>query len=92
MKKYVSCLRLTWNYRIQFLHELDESPFANVYMYYAIFSFIKKKKLEFLGGLAVKDLTLSPLWYRFDPWPGNLHMLQVKPKKKKKKNPLLSYI
>ena len=38
----------------------------------------------------VKDLVLSQLWHRlqlrlgFDPWIGNLHMLQVRPKKKKK--------
>ena len=39
----------------------------------------------------VKDLALLhlwcrvQLWLRFDPWPGNFHMLQVRPKKKKKK-------
>ena len=27
--------------------------------------------LEFLGGLAVKDLALSLLWHGFDPLPGN---------------------
>ena len=39
----------------------------------------------------VKDLVLLQLWRRsqlglgFDPWPGNFHMLQVWPGKKKKK-------
>ena len=38
----------------------------------------------------VKDLALpqlwgrSLLWFGFDPWPGNFHMLQVQPFKKKK--------
>ena len=38
----------------------------------------------------VKDLVLSLqwlrslLWHGFNPWPGNFHMLQVQPKKKKK--------
>ena len=29
----------------------------------------------------VKDSALSLLWCRFNPWPGNFHMLQVGPKK-----------
>ena len=29
----------------------------------------------------VKDLALSLLWFRFDPWPGNFCMSQVWPKK-----------
>ena len=39
----------------------------------------------------VKDLALSRqllkllLWLQFDPWPGNCHMPQAWPKKKKKK-------
>ena len=33
----------------------------------------------------VKDPALSLLWLRFEPWPGNFHMLWVHPKKKKKK-------
>ena len=33
----------------------------------------------------VKDLALLQLWLRFDPWPGNLHMSQVKLKKEKKR-------
>ena len=38
----------------------------------------------------VKDLALPQLWrrlqlrLRFDPWPWNIHMLWVRPKKKKK--------
>ena len=37
----------------------------------------------------VKDLVLPQLWHRpqlwlwFDPWPGNFHMLQMQPEKKK---------
>ena len=40
----------------------------------------------------VKDPALSLLWLRsllwreFDPWPGNFHMLQIWPKKKKRRN------
>ena len=30
---------------------------------------------EFPGGLAVKDSSLSLLWFRFDPWPGNFRIL-----------------
>ena len=32
----------------------------------------------------VKDLALSLLWLKFDPWPGKFHMLWVQQKKKKK--------
>ena len=32
----------------------------------------------------VKDPVLSLLWRRFDPWPGNFHMPQARPKKKVK--------
>ena len=42
----------------------------------------KTKILEFPGGLAIKDLVLSLLWLRFDPWPGNFHMPWAWPKKK----------
>ena len=28
----------------------------------------------------VKDLALSLLWLGFDPWPGNVHKMQRKPK------------
>ena len=34
----------------------------------------------------VEDLVLSLLWLRFDPWPGNFHMLRARSKKKKKKS------
>lgn len=33
----------------------------------------------------VMDPALSVLWYRFDPWSGNCHMLQVWPKTNKEK-------
>ena len=29
----------------------------------------------------IKDLALSLLWLRFNPWPGNFFMLQARPKK-----------
>ena len=32
----------------------------------------------------VKDLALSLLWHRFDPWPGNFHVPQAEPKKNPK--------
>ena len=32
-------------------------------------------------GLSVKDLTLSLLWLRFNPWPRNFRVLQVRPKR-----------
>ena len=47
--------------------------------------------LGFPGGLLVKDLTLSLLrlgslqWHGFHPWPRMFCMVQVWPKKKKKK-------
>ena len=50
---------------------------------------IKKNIQEFVDGLLVKNLVLSPLWFRlqlwlgFDPWPGNFRMPWVWPKKKK---------
>ena len=34
----------------------------------------------------VKDLILSLLWYKSDPWPRNFCLRQVWPKKKKIKN------
>ena len=40
---------------------------------------------EFPGGLLVKDLALSLLWRRFNPWPRNFCMPLAWPKKKKKK-------
>ena len=39
---------------------------------------------EFPGGLVVKDLVLSLLWLRFDPWSGNLCMPWVWLERKKK--------
>ena len=30
---------------------------------------------EFPGGLVVNGLVLSLLWLKFNPWPGNFHML-----------------
>ena len=39
---------------------------------------------EFPDGLAVKELALSLLWLRFNPWPGNFFTPQARPKKGKK--------
>ena len=36
---------------------------------------IMRKRKEFPGGLAVKDLALLLLWLRFDPKPRNFFML-----------------
>ena len=41
--------------------------------------------MELPAGLAVKDSALSLLRHGFYPWPGNFHMPQAWPKKKKKK-------
>ena len=45
----------------------------------------KSRERESSGGLAVKDLTFSLLWYRFDTWPQNLCMPLVQGKKERKK-------
>lgn len=36
---------------------------------------------EFPGGLAIKDLALSLLWLRCDPWFGNFCMLWAQTRK-----------
>ena len=46
----------------------------------------KKQKMEFPGGLAVKDLALSLLWGGFDPRSGNFCIPWVQPKKTHTKN------
>ena len=43
------------------------------------------ENVEFSGELAFKGLALLLLWLGFNPWSGNLHMLQAWQKKKKKK-------
>ena len=43
---------------------------------------LKKWPEEFPGGLVVKYLALSLLWFGFDLWLRNFHMLWVWPKKK----------
>ena len=52
--------------------------------------------MEFSGGLVVKDPAWSLLWLGFNPWPGNFHMLQARPKInekiKIKMNKVLIYI
>ena len=40
----------------------------------------KTRNREFPGGLVVKNLALSLLWLRFDPWPRDFRKLQVQPK------------
>ena len=47
------------------------------------------EKEVFPGGLVVRDLVLSLLQLRFDPWPGNFQMLQVWLKKEKENTFLL---
>ena len=42
---------------------------------------LRRRCGEFPGGIAVKHLVLSLLWFRFDPWPGNFHMPEAWPKK-----------
>lgn len=44
----------------------------------------KKADLELPGGLVVKELALSPLWLRLNPWPRNfLHAKGTDEKKKR---------
>ena len=45
---------------------------------------------EFPGGLVVKDLALSLLWLRFDPWPRNFCMLQAQSEKTKQNKELFN--
>ena len=40
--------------------------------------------MEFPGGQAVKDLALSLLWFRFDPWTRNFLRPWARPTKKLK--------
>ena len=54
-----------------------------------IASCFKHPPREFLGGLVVKDMALSLLWHRFDPWPGNCCVAK---KKKEKATPDLPII
>lgn len=49
----------------------------------------KSRERESSGGLAVKDLTFSLLWHRFDTWPRNFYMLQEWPKTKRRLNQLI---
>ena len=46
---------------------------------------IKGRKIfsEFPRGLVVKDLALSLLWHRFNPWPGYFHKPQAPPPQKR---------
>ena len=44
----------------------------------------EESKFGIPGGLLVKDLTLSLLWHRFDPWPGTFVWRGHSQKKKKK--------
>ena len=47
---------------------------------------LETNKEKFPGGLAVKDLTLSLMRPRFDPWHGNSHMPRAWPKTNKRTN------
>ena len=52
--------------------------------YHGLLFLLKSQQLmEFPDGLAIKDLELSLLRLRFNPWLRKFHMLWVKPKKKK---------
>ena len=52
-----------------------------------------QRQRSFLTVQWVKDLALSQQWlalllsYGFDPWPGNLYILQVQPEKKPTNQP-----
>ena len=51
-----------------------------------IFSFLSLKSVICRSSPVAKsdkDLALSLLWHRFDPWPGNSHVPGAWPKKKK---------
>ena len=54
---------------------------------------VKKKSTSrsFLVAQRVKDSALSLQWPKFNPWPKNFHMIQMRPKKQNKtkqtKNP-----
>lgn len=50
--------------------------------------FEKGNKLEFPGGVAVKDVALSLLWLGFDSWPQELPHASSEAKKEKDFNPL----
>ena len=48
-------------------------------------SYISTRASDGRSSLAVqgaKDLVLSLMWHRFDPWPGNFCMPQMQPEKK----------
>lgn len=47
----------------------------------ANFSEHKIRIREFSDGLAVRDSALSLLWFRFNPWPRNFHVLWAWPKR-----------
>lgn len=48
--------------------------------------------LEFPGGVAVKDLALSLLWFRFDPWTGtSAYCGCIQKKKQKQKTKLKTF-
>ena len=47
---------------------------------------MKTTSAEFPGGLVVKDSDCHCCGPGFNPWPGNLCLLQVQPRKRKEKN------
>ena len=49
----------------------------------SLISFIPGKTGVLCVAQLVKDLALSLLWHRFDPWPGNFPMLRAWPKRNK---------
>lgn len=45
-----------------------------------LYCLLKTFASKFPGGLSVKGSSVIPAVGRFDPWPGNLHLLQAWPK------------
>ena len=44
-----------------------------------------QEESKFPGGVVVKDMALSLVWHRFDPWPGTFACCGHSKKKKKRK-------
>ena len=67
----------------------DNLVFTFQYVFKDNLLFQKEERRISFPLLQVKDLVLSLLWlsllpwHRFDPWPGDFHMLKLQPKKKR---------
>lgn len=62
----------------------EDGTFYRVTDLFSLSLFILKKQHCGHSLVAAEDLVLSLLWHAFDPWPGNLCMLQVEEEKKEK--------